>query len=454
MAAATYSYLADSALSSGGLALQTSGGPSAHPYFFSGLMVRPDLVASGLSAVAEVARTEYFQRAGMRRGTALGGSLDPVVTAGEGRLRFESFSGCCGVHAQLDVLPAGLDGTIHEHGTTNVDVGVELQRALARVSGRSTLGLEVGSEELVVATASGTVREQKVPLPSRWLRGFAETAAITTSVEPRLEVTGQQARAFLQRVRPADRAVQWAVQAGSGIRLTSRPTPGAVCVPGAGRLSAVLGFARFVDQLTVYGPLVNASSPAQSSVWQLSAGPVRLTLHLSAAPSRGFSGEGAVLEHLVGETVDDDADLLAAQLSWDPAIDPDALVTSSGLPLERVRAALMQLATSGRVGRDVAEGTWFHRSLPYEQATVELLNPRLARAQVLESGGAVSVTDHGFQVRSGTEVYQVRLRAAGPTCTCEWWSRYLGERGPCTHVLAVQLSVGSGVTPVPSEELR
>ncbi len=39
---------------------------------------------------------------------------DPVVTSHEDRLRFESFSGCCGVYARLDVLPGGLDGDVLE----------------------------------------------------------------------------------------------------------------------------------------------------------------------------------------------------------------------------------------------------------------------------------------------------------------------------------------------------
>ncbi|MEM8930397.1 MAG: SWIM zinc finger family protein [Acidobacteriota bacterium] len=44
----------------------------------------------------------------------------------------------------------------------------------------------------------------------------------------------------------------------------------------------------------------------------------------------------------------------------------------------------------------------------------------------------------------GTDVrHQVRLAPDGNRCTCRWWSRYQGRRGPCKHVLAARLLVDS-----------
>ena len=39
-------------------------------------------------------------------------AADPVVTSNGDRLRFESFSACCGVYARLDVMAAGLDAGV------------------------------------------------------------------------------------------------------------------------------------------------------------------------------------------------------------------------------------------------------------------------------------------------------------------------------------------------------
>jgi len=77
---------------------------------------------------------------------------DPVVTCGGDRLRFESFSGCCGVYARLDVLSDALDGEVIDRGTTNVDAGGPLREALARVGGADPLRLTVGPDELAVTT--------------------------------------------------------------------------------------------------------------------------------------------------------------------------------------------------------------------------------------------------------------------------------------------------------------
>ena len=112
MVTAAYAYLGSSVLAPGGdLRLQTSGGPAAYPRFFTGFLTAPAATAAGLLAVAEVARTRYFRPLDPA-------SLDPVTTAGSDRLRFESFSGCCGVYARLDVLSAALDGRVHDRGTT------------------------------------------------------------------------------------------------------------------------------------------------------------------------------------------------------------------------------------------------------------------------------------------------------------------------------------------------
>ncbi|MEV0733334.1 SWIM zinc finger family protein [Polymorphospora sp. NPDC050346] len=434
-ATATYSYLRPSGLApdDGRLTLQTSGGPAAHPRFFTGFVTAPEAAAVGLLAVAEVARTRYFQ-------PLAPASLDPVVTGGLDRLRFESFSGCCGVYARLDVLPAGLDGDIVEHGTTNVDVNAPLRQALARVGNTDPMHLAVGPDDLTVTTWDGPVVEKKVPLPSRWLRGFAEAQVITSGFDPRAEIDAREATQFLRRLPGgSDRSTLWVVPAGRSLRLTSRPVPGAVCLPGAGRLVALRPFLRFATALRIYGPPVGAGSGPVASTWELRSPAMRLTLTLSPEPHRGFSGEGAVLAALSGDDVADDADLISALLSWDPTIDVDALAAGSGLATDRVRAALAQLGTAGRVGFDVAEAGYFHRVLPYDAAAAERLNPRLVAARALVEAGAVTVAGDQATVRSGDGFYQVRIADGRLSCTCLWWAKHRGDRGPCKHALAVRI---------------
>ncbi|WP_326556223.1 SWIM zinc finger family protein [Micromonospora sp. NBC_01796] len=441
---ATYSYLRPSGLTPDDrqLTLQTSGGPSAHPRFFHGFLTTPEPAAVGLLAVAEVARARYYQPVSPA-------SLDPVVTGGLDRLRFESFSGCCGVYARLDVLPAGLDGQITTHGTTNVDVNPPLRQALAGIGDNDPMHVAVGPDDLTVTTIDdGPLVERKVPLPTRWLRGFAEAQVITAPFEPRVEVSGAEATAFLRRLPSgSDRSVLWVVPAGRTLRLTSRAVPGAVCLPGAGRLVALRPFLRFATGLRVYGPAVRTGSGPVASTWELSTPALRLSLTLSPEPHRGFSGEGAVLAALAGDEVCDDADLVSALLSWDPTIDVGALAGAAGLPVDRVRAALTQLGTAGRVGYDVAEAGYFHRVLPYDGAAAERMNPRLVGARALVDAGCVTVDGDLATVRSGEETYRVRWTGAASSCTCPWWAKYRGGRGPCKHALAVRLVTTAATEP-------
>ncbi|SCL23011.1 SWIM zinc finger [Micromonospora pallida] len=430
----TYRYLQPSALHEGDLALQTSGGPSANPRFFTGFLTAPRTAAAGLLAVAEVARTRYHQPVNPA-------SLDPVVTGSRDRLRFESFSGCCGVYARLDVSPAGFDGDVVEHGTTNVDVNAPLREALARVGGLDPLHLSVGPDDLTVSTLDGPVVEKKVPLPARWLRGFAEVHVLAAEMALRADVPATDAAAFLRRLPASgDRSVLWAVPAGRSLRLTSRPAPGGVCLAGPGRLAALRGMLRFARSLRVYGPALTAGSSPTASVWELDTGGMRLSLTLSPEPYRGFSGEGGVLASLASDDVADDAALVSALLSWDPTIDVPTLAAQAGVPWERVQAALVQLGTAGRVGYDVAEDAYFHRVLPYDAGRAERDNPRLAGARALVEAGAVGWDGEVATVQHGTEVYRVRRRAEGGyTCSCLWWSRHRGERGPCRHALAASM---------------
>ncbi|WP_431878402.1 SWIM zinc finger family protein [Micromonospora marina] len=430
----TYRYLQPSALRTAGLDLQTCGGPAANPRFFAGFLTAPAAAAAGLLAVAEVARTRYHQPVSPA-------SLDPVVTGSRGRLRFESFSGCCGVYARMDVLPGGLDGEISGHGTTNVDVNPPLREALARVGGIEPLHVAVGPDDLTVSTLDGSVVERKVPLPGRWLRGFAEVHVLTAGFEPRAEIAAAEAAAFLRRLPAAgDRSVLWAVPAGRTLRLTSRPVPGAVCLAGAGRLAALRGVLRHARSLRVYGPAVRAGSPAVPSTWELDAGALRVSLTLSPEPYRGFSGEGAALAALAGDEVVDDAELVGALLDWDPAIDVAALADAAALPDERVRAALAQLGTAGRVGYDVADGAYFHRVMPYDAGRAERDNPRLVGARALVERGVVERDGEHATVRTGTETYRVRRHPDGAySCSCRWWARHRGQRGPCRHALAVSM---------------
>lgn len=423
------------------LGLETSGGLTPdgaqdRPTFFAGFLTSPQTAARGLLAVADVAAARYFDPG--RRPL-----LDPVVTGNGDRLRFESFSGCCGVYARLDVLPEGLDGQETGRGTTNVDVNNPLREALSRMAGDDPLHLRVGPQELAVTTLEGAVVEKKVPLPDRWLRGFAEAQVASAGFDLRAELSASEAVRFLRSLPrgsggTASRGAMWVVPAGRTLRPTTRPVAGAVCLPGPQRLAALQRVLRQATALRVYGPATDGAPAA--SAWEVVLPGMRLTLTLSPEAARGFSGEGGVLEALATEEAAQDAELISVLLAWEPTIDPADLAAQSGLSVERVRAALTRLGTAGRVGYDIADAAYFHRELPYDADRAERHNPRLVAARALVSAGAVEHTGHLASVASGERRYQVRESAGVLSCTCQWWSDYQGRRGPCKHALAVRMA--------------
>lgn len=415
---------------------RTSSGLKAHPVFFDGFLAHSEQSAVALLAVARVARTRFYVPPGML--AAMIRAADPVVTSNIDRLRFESFSACCGVYARYDVLPGGMDGSILDTGTTNVDFNPPMTDALARVAGAEPLHLEVG-QDVSVRTLDAAVTERKVPLPERWLKGFAEVQLAAATVTPVFEVSASEARRFIASVpRSASRKPVWVVPAGRQLRLTTRPSPAGVSLSGADRLKPLEPLLRFATSLRGYAAPFDSQGAA--GLWELGLRDARVVLALSPEASRGFSGEGGVLWDLADEQSSDDADLISALLAFQPRIDVGQLSAEAKLSEQRVVRALGRLGAAGRVGYDAAEGAYFHRELPYDADRLAVMHPRLRDATALLASGAVRLElDTAIVTSAGTE-HVVRRTSEGNRCTCPWFGKHQGGRGPCKHVLAVELA--------------
>lgn len=440
----TYTYVRPSELTFGDdradLMLATSGGrtvagPAAHPVFFDGFLGHPEQGATALLAVAKVARTRFYMPPGMV--AAILRAADPVVTSNGDRLRFESFSACCGVYARYDALPGSLDGTVIDTGTTNVDFNPPMRDALARVGGLEPLHLQVG-EDVRVRTLDTEVTEKKVSLPERWLKGFAEVQLASATVTPMFEVAASEARRFIRGLSSSgSRKPVWVVPAGRGLRITTRPTPDGVSLSGLDRLKPLEPLLRFARSLRGYAAPHDQQGAA--GVWELELDDARLVLALSPESNRGFSGEGGVLWDLADGQSADDSDLISALLAFEPRIDIRRLASDSGLTEERVTRALGRLGAAGRVGYDVAENAYFHRELPYDAQRLATMHPRLRDATALVTAGAVRFDGATAYVRSGETEHVVRRTDDGDRCTCPWYAKHKGARGPCKHVLAADL---------------
>jgi SWIM zinc finger len=280
-------------------------------------------------------------------------------------------------------------------------------------------------------------------LPRRWLKGFGEVQALARDMRLVAELAGAEAQRFTRGIPRNARRPLWAVPAGRGLALAASPRPGAACLAGPHRLAELGPLLRFARRLRVYGPPVGARSLPVPSAWELDLGTARFTLTLSPEKYRGFSGEGALLGLLADAEAVADADLVSVLLAWDPRINVGRLSAEAGLPAGRVAAALGCLAATGRVGYDLAEEAFFHRELPFG-AALETIHPRLAGSHALISAGSVilAADGAGAVVRSGGAEHQVTFTKPHETCTCPWWGKYRGARGPCKHVLAARMAAG------------
>jgi SWIM zinc finger len=420
----------------------TPAGLVENPVFFTGFLPRPDIACAGLLAVADVAASRYAD-AGLAKRLL---NLDPVVTAGGDRLRFESFSACNSVHARFDLLPDGLGTSEVGFGTTNIDVNQPLRAALASVDRAETLHLSVGSDELRTSSLSGgTHVERRVKLQDRWVRGLAEVPALMAGMSPVGELRGTAILRFLAslpRLAPPGPSLH-VITTPAGWRTIGTPVVGSFPLPGASRVRGFDRIARFATGLQVHAGDVGATA------WVFEVPGGRLTLALSPDPYRGFSGEGSLLMQLTRNDASTAGQKLLAALGWEPQVDADALRRRTGLDAGQVAGGLAWLSASGRLGYDLTDAAWFHRELPVDAEKVIRRHPRLVSARSLVAEDGVRDLGPGrWAVKAGNpwrEHYLVTVAPDRLVCECPWEADHAGMRGPCKHVLAVVIGLRGAV---------
>jgi hypothetical protein len=221
------------------------------------------------------------------------------------------------------------------------------------------------------------------------------------------------------------------------LRLSQTRAGGGVPVGGIDRLRILADVARHATELEVYAGGDGATA------WRMETPDSRLFVVLSPEPSRGFSGEGQVLNALAdasGITA-----RLRAMLRWQSRLDPRFLASELDASEAQIASALAELGTAGLVGYDLAEAAYFHRELPFDLARVAQLHPRLVAAREFVGAGQVEIEagGAGAWVRGKEGEYRVRRDADGGwRCPCPWGAKHGNSRGPCKHILAVRIASG------------
>jgi len=264
-------------------------------------------------------------------------------------------------------------------------------------------------------------------------------------MKPVFTLNGVQAQAFVASLPPATGKNQsgWLTPLRTGAKLTPRRTQGAVFVSGLHRLSALRRILTNIYNMTFYMPSDGEPGPFMAEVELPSA---RITISLTAEAWHGYSGEGSLLESLAQQDVMEDAESVSSLLGFDAVINEKQIANKWNMNTDRLQAALALLAVSGKLGFDAYDQAYFHRELPDDPDRVLKDNPRLAAARKL-NGAIRNIGEYQWAVPSNETEYIVYYNPAQSIqkskCTCTWYLNHQNKRGPCKHILAVQLIEGT-----------
>ena len=439
----TYRYNGASAIEQGAeaealfLAKYSELAEETAPCFFWGRLTDPFIVARCLVTLSNVVQSSFnlspFQLALLK---------DPIVTAGAEKIRFEGFSHCAGVYARVDVLPSGHDGEFLANGTTNVDFNSPMISALSGIRKSEDVMLSVGKQEVGIHKEGQSVIERKVPLPTKWIKGLTTVQLFLADSEVTHTYNRVQAiQLFRSLPRGTVKVDHYLVERGNRPMFSPMKSANAICVGGVHRLRLIEPLIPLIDKLRVF-----PHADMQSTTWQLYFGTVRFCLSISRDHWRGFSGEGAALESLIDDVPDDWVEAMDNFSIANQSFTPTLLAVEQGMDPGKVDQLTSRLSAIGLLGYDLDERLFFHRRLPFKLSRILGLNPRLKSAlKLLEEDKVEIIKQEGDYVEARVEGsgvhHTVILDQQGARCTCTWYSRHQGERGPCKHILATKKKI-------------
>ena len=355
------------------------------PCFFWGNVGQPFILARCLITLSNIVKSSFslspFQMALLK---------DPIVTAGNERLRFEGFSHCAGVYARVDVLPDGLDGEFLENGTTNVDFNQPMITALGSIRPNEKVMLSVGEKEVGLYKEEKKVVERKVPLPVKWIKGLGTVQIYLSESEKQHTFNKIQTQQLFRGMpKGVVKSDYYLIVRGNKPMFSPVKSADTVCVGGLHRLRLLEPLLPYIDCMQVF------SHPnMQSTTWQLNMGNIRFSFSLSRESWRGFSGEGAVLNSLAAEVSDEWIDALDKYAYANQSFNATVLALEQNLSLSTTENLTGRLAAMGLLGYDLDENEFFYRRLPFKLNRILGLNPRMKNAEKLIEDGKVEILNN------------------------------------------------------------
>ncbi|HET7544338.1 MAG TPA: SWIM zinc finger family protein [Polyangiaceae bacterium] len=397
---------------------------------------------------------------------------DPVVTVAPDSVFFECFSkdessyGCLSVDrgAFRDATEAGL-------GTTNVDYSLALYEHFQTLRTYRPTRLLVDPSGFEVQ-ASSSLREEKIDLPSSWLRGFGQLQAAMTLPSERVPLSVDALYSVLsllrrRREKSGPRSLKFLLTPGKPAKILVEPWNTEVSSRGAAYQGArpvelkvwgrrrLLTLARLLPLAeSVEVMLLGSGLP---SMWIVRMGELCFVLALSGWTANDFTSGTKLDSAFAAERADPKLiERVRGQLEQS-RLATLAELASGGASASALHSALHVLAKRGQVMHDFATGHYRYRPiLPFE-LNEQALGPEspeitegiaLARAVTVEREEPLDRGKRLYVARVQTTNCEAVIDADGELsrarCSCSFFFKTRLRAGPCRHLLALKLHAQGG----------
>ena len=403
---------------------------------------------------------------------------DPVVTVAPDAVFFECFSADESSYACLTV---GRDAFTAERdvslGVTNVDYSYALYEHFQELRSYRETRFVIDPTGFEVRTEGGAdYREEKIDLPSGWLRGFMQLQSAMSLPMRRVPLNREAVYNLLSylkrhKARRSPRAVRFELHPGRPAEVVLEPFEQRVVAHGAApyagpkaevirtwgrdRLQVLSRLLPLLDGAEVY--LLGTGLP---SFWVMRMGGARLILGLSGWTKNDWTGPSALDQ--LAPPAEPSPELLgdvAAAFRERPALTFREIQARTGAAPAYVAAGLNRLALLGQLIHDMPAGLYRWRQILPVALSLEQIgpeNPETAAGRELVRRGQVHITRDeqtptGLRALTGdvperpTEILLDRdNKIVRGKCTCSFFYQSGLRRGPCRHMQALRNVALSG----------
>jgi hypothetical protein len=397
---------------------------------------------------------------------------DPVITVSPDVLFFECFSADESSYGCLTVDRGAFDRERDVSlGTTNVDYSWDLYEhfQLLRSYRETRFLVDPAGFEVATEGQGDGYREEKIDLPTSWLRGFMRLQGAMSLPMRRVPLSREglyNVLAFLERNKAArsPRAVRFELEPGRPVAIVlepwekrivlhDRPYDGpkseSIRVWGRDRLRVLARLLPLLDEAEVY--LLGTGLP---SFWSVRMGEMRLMLGLSGWTANDWTS-GSALEALAPPV--EPSRYLAGQVASSFRASPSQTLAEvaarAGGSEPEVLACLSRLAGLGQVIHDLHAGLYRWRQVMPVTLSAELLgpeDPETVAARQIAVTQSVRITkdetrEDGLRILEGQILDRpasLLLDADGRMlrgkCTCSHHFTGGLRKGPCRHLQALR----------------